>query len=71
MTFNVKTNTINEHNDPSARVFQCPQKPALLSEGKIMSLIVDNNSTLHLAKLERKDGASRMKIKASLGHSKK
>ena len=70
VTFNVKSNTLTEHIDPSARVFQCPQKPALLSEGKIMSLIVDNNSTLHLAKFVRKDGAIRMKIKDSLGHSK-
>ena len=70
VTFNVKSNTLNEHIDPSARVFQCPQTPALLSEGKIMALIVDNKSTLHLAKFVRKDGAIRMKIKDSLGHSK-
>ena len=69
VTFNVKSRTLSEHYDPEAIVFQCPQKPALLGEGNVMALVVDNNSMLHLAKFEREGETIKMRVKESLGHS--
>ena len=70
LLYNFCTMNITKVDVPSAIQHKSFSKPELTGIGRVIALVNDSNSILHVVKIERQSGEILMSVEHTLGHHK-